>query len=273
MDKMFEMRKKVEHPPIHIVSPSVSYDKRPLAPITSYEYDSLLARTRLSVRPFPPAYDPECGGGRSSSQWQVVCALKGVLCATTHHALELVHLKRTYFGVRWRDTDLERDTDMPPSCMMGPHWHLMLITWSIFFILASLINGLTYKKASVVEVGAGVVLSVLCLICYALVGCSNPGIVERIEVPPDDTYTYCDHCDSYRPERALHCMDCQVCVEEYDHHCPWTGKCVGKGNVRYFYGWLFFLVLAFVYEVIEFSTYLLPPNHSLKIITPISMGT
>lgn len=55
-------------------------------------------------------------------------------------------------------------------------------------------------------------------------------------------------------------MDCRVCIEEYDHHCPWTGKCVGKGNVRYFYGWLFFLVLAFVFEVIQFTTYLMPPE-------------
>lgn len=55
-------------------------------------------------------------------------------------------------------------------------------------------------------------------------------------------------------------MDCRVCIEGYDHHCPWTGKCVGRGNVRYFYAWLFFLVLAFVYEVIEFTTYILPPE-------------
>ena len=58
----------------------------------------------------------------------------------------------------------------------------------------------------------------------------------------------------------MHCMDCRVCIEEYDHHCPWTGKCVGKRNVRYFYAWLFFLVLALVYEMIEFTTYFLPPD-------------
>ncbi|CAH0473452.1 unnamed protein product [Peronospora belbahrii] len=119
----------------------------------------------------------------------------------------------------------------------------------------------------------------MCLVCYALVGCSNPGIVTRITMPLDDTYTYCDYCDSYRPEGALHCMDCRVCIEEYDHHCPWTSKCVGKGNIRYFYAWLLFLVLAFVYEVIEFATYLLPPDgpesfldssdDSLEIIFPV----
>ncbi|CEG35612.1 DHHC-type Zn-finger proteins [Plasmopara halstedii] len=133
-----------------------------------------------------------------------------------------------------------------------------------------------HAEASIFEIGGGMVLSALCLTCYALVGCSNPGIVRRIEVPPDNTYTYCDHCDSYRPEGALHCLKCRVCIEEYDHHCPWTGKCIGKGNVHFFYIWLLFLVLAFVYEVIEFTMYLLPSetqsielsNDSLKIETP-----
>ncbi|CAI5714411.1 unnamed protein product [Peronospora destructor] len=125
------------------------------------------------------------------------------------------------------------------------------------------------------ELVAGVFLSGMCLTCYALVGCTNPGIVTRIDMPPDDTYTYCDHCGSYRPEGALHCMDCQVCIEEYDHHCPWTSKCVGKANVRYFYAWLLFLVLAFVYEVIGFTTYLLSPgsqdnlDDSLEITFPV----
>jgi hypothetical protein len=54
-------------------------------------------------------------------------------------------------------------------------------------------------------------------------------------------------------------MDCRACIEKYDHHCPWTSKCIGKGNVVYFYFWLLSLVLAFVYEIIELTIYLLPP--------------
>lgn len=32
-----------------------------------------------------------------------------------------------------------------------------------------------------------------------------------------------------------HCIDCQVCVEGYDHHCMMYGKCIAKGNLPYFY--------------------------------------
>ncbi|KAE9353104.1 hypothetical protein PF008_g5150 [Phytophthora fragariae] len=248
--------------PLRISPPAVSFDKRSCNAECSYEYDNLLARSRLGVRPFP---DVERGQpatlDSSHADWQPLQALDGLLCLATHHVLELVQLRRANFGLRWRDTRVERDADVPPPrCMLGPHWHLMLATWCVFCFLASTVNVLTFKKAGVVELGAGIFLSGMCLTCYALVGCSNPGIVRRIELPPDETYTFCDHCDSYRPEGALHCIDCRVCIEEYDHHCPWTGKCVGKGNVRYFYAWLLFLVLAFVYEVIEFTTYLLPPD-------------
>jgi len=34
---------------------------------------------------------------------------------------------------------------------------------------------------------------------------------------------YCTACNLEQPFRAKHCKDCNKCVAQYDHHCPWLG--------------------------------------------------
>ncbi len=35
---------------------------------------------------------------------------------------------------------------------------------------------------------------------------------------------YCTTCGFDQPLRTKHCRDCDKCVAQYDHHCPWLGK-------------------------------------------------
>lgn len=105
----------------------------------------------------------------------------------------------------------------------------------------------------------------MCL-SYFLVATSNPGIVTEEDLTDSEEEEnpmnhealsrkrLCKKCNIRVSRGTQHCHDCDVCVREYDHHCPWTSKCIGGGNLIRFYIFLGTVPVYLIYVFVAFAT-------------------
>jgi len=52
-----------------------------------------------------------------------------------------------------------------------------------------------------------------------------------VTVPTSD---WCSKCLVPTGRNQVHCGVCNVCIKDYDHHCVFFGKCIGRGNIKSF---------------------------------------
>jgi hypothetical protein len=58
----------------------------------------------------------------------------------------------------------------------------------------------------------------------------------------DGKAQFCSKCQIFQAERTLHCLVCG-CVPMHDHHCPFTGCCIGQHNRKFFMLSSFYLAM------------------------------
>lgn len=75
----------------------------------------------------------------------------------------------------------------------------------------------------------------------------------------------CETCRSYMALRTKHCKFCDRCVSNFDHHCPWVGNCIGKGNYRYFYWFVVTVTVALGIYLTLIVTYLMEAGFGMYI--------
>ena len=135
----------------------------------------------------------------------------------------------------------------PMQCFVGPDWPCMMITYCLILVPSGLF--LVYVASqihiAVVAVTLATFLSTCC--AFSVAACSDPGIVYQVVEQrmlskidaiengiPSGKRKDCSKCDMLRPLDASHCYECGICIHDLDHHCPWTGKCIGKRTMPFF---------------------------------------
>ena len=124
---------------------------------------------------------------------------------------------------------------------IGPHWYVSLFGFAlILFVAAGLLYPLypifTPTILAIYTLVSGSVLAIYLMMIF-----SDPGIVPAprsasiLMDKEEGTAFTCKRCLTPKEARAIHCEDCDICIEGLDHHCIWVGKCVGKKNLRLFY--------------------------------------
>ena len=136
-----------------------------------------------------------------------------------------------------------------PIITVGPNWLLFSI-FTLFItggFLCLFIGYYRYIPLYLFILGISIYL--IFIFVYTKLFIANPGFAENIkEKKEDEIYLYCSSCDIYvtKKSKTVHCSKCGMCIEEFNHHCDWIGKCIGKNNLYEFYFmiiWIFVIIM------------------------------
>ena len=154
-------------------------------------------------------------------------------------------------------------------CAIGPHWYVSVIGFGIIAAVGGLILVPLFNQINIfIKVGY-LFFYLFALLNYLIMFFKSPGIIPQkrnFELSKDieNKKQYeCLTCLSLKTQKAYHCEECDVCIEEFDHHCIWVGKCVGKRNLVNFYIFVVSIPVFFIYVMFMscFISLNLPNGH------------
>ena len=127
--------------------------------------------------------------------------------------------------------------------------HLLIIAL-VFFLVLPFLDSTTFSIGYLAVSG-------LVFILYFTLSFSNPGIMKNktfkdlldVVEKGEDLENFCPYCIVKKKYKSLHCLVCQKCVDEFDHHCFWVGNCVGENNYTLFFIFLIYVLLNTLFNV------------------------
>jgi len=125
--------------------------------------------------------------------------------------------------------------------VIGPHWYYSLVGLTLIILLGGLILIPIWSVLSLFFRTVYITLWTFTIFIYLVMFLSNPGIIPQKsgrelneDVENKGQYS-CLKCMALKVQKAYHCEDCDVCIDNFDHHCIWVGKCIGGKNLKIFY--------------------------------------
>ena len=112
-------------------------------------------------------------------------------------------------------------------------------------------------------------------ILFIVLICSNPGFVKKekkikdfetlLVKNNDNFFEFCFKCSIFKTENIKHCIICDKCCKEFDHHCLWLDNCIGKNNYKFFililYNLFFNILINITISIIGLCIFYLNDNN------------
>ena len=153
--------------------------------------------------------------------------------------------------------------DVNPILSLGPDYFMSILLILVVIIVQIVQIIFTYSHINIILGVIGYAICFILLLSFFITMLKNPGIPTRdfyLSQQTENTikgqekeedYLICYTCNVYvnKEIKIGHCLTCNVCILGYDHHCGWSGKCIGQGNLSFFYCFLTTGLLYIIYNV------------------------
>ena len=146
-----------------------------------------------------------------------------------------------------------------PIIIIGPDWYMYVCFCGLISFGYLLFFLIFWKKLNIFYKICGIFSYSMYFSSYTGAFLLNPGYPERNENSligkPRIKFKYCNKCKIYeRIDRKIaHCIKCGICIEGFDHHCPWTGKCIGRKTIHFFNAFLYSILVVIFYFALALS--------------------
>jgi palmitoyltransferase len=125
----------------------------------------------------------------------------------------------------------------------------LIIMFLTFFMLMPYFNNTVFAICYLT-------ISFLVFCFYGYLSFSDPGVMTNNEYnnlldaveKGENLENFCPFCLIRKNYKNTHCLICQKCIDEFDHHCFWVGNCIGKNNYTFFFIFLIFVIFNTIYN-------------------------